>query len=315
MLKEPFHIKKARIRAVSRYGQDARWNLLPAIVKSGADLRQEQLASQLLREFRDIWRKRNVRCWVKYYRVLPTSEQSGLVETVTDTISIHSLKKDAYARKLNQPGVQYSCYDWFVREFGQPGCDTFQAAQDCFMRSLAGYSLLCYVLNIKDRHNGNILVDRHGHLIHIDFGFMLANTPGSVGFEMAPFKLTQEYVDILGGTHSEKFVEFKRLLKDGLIALRTEMDRIITLVELVEKDSTLPCFTGRTPKPLAPGTAPPPPLTSTGSVLGPLKDRFHQGLVDKETEDLVDRLVAGSHNNIFTRLYDSFQYYTVGLMQ
>lgn len=182
------------------------------------------------------------------------------------------------------------------------------------MRSLAGYSLLCYVLNIKDRHNGNILVDRHGHLIHIDYGFMLANTPGSVGFEMAPFKLTQEYVDVLGGTHSEKFREFKALLKDGLIALRTEMDRIITLVELVEKDSTLPCFTGRTPKPLPPGAVVPPPTTSTGSIFASLKERFHEGLIDKEVEALVDRLVAAAHNNIFTRLYDSFQYYLQGLM-
>jgi phosphatidylinositol kinase/protein kinase (PI-3 family) len=182
------------------------------------------------------------------------------------------------------------------------------------MRSLAGYSLLCYVLNIKDRHNGNILVDRHGHLIHIDYGFMLANTPGSVGFEMAPFKLTQEYVDVLGGTHSEKFREFKTLLQEGLIALRTEIDRIITLVELVEKDWTLPCFTGRTPKPLPPGVPVPPPSISTGSVLPQLKERFHEGLLDKETVELVDRLVTASHNNIFTRLYDSFQYYAHGLL-
>ena len=42
---------------------------------------------------------------------------------------------------------------------------------------------------------------------------MLSNSPGSVGFEAAPFKLTQDYVDVLGGLESAEFGEFKKLCK------------------------------------------------------------------------------------------------------
>jgi len=68
-----------------------------------------------------------------------------------------------------------------------------------------------YILQAKDRHNGNILLHRSGKIFHIDFGFFLSNMPGG-GIELekdCPFKLMSEYVDVLDGVNSSYFRKFR----------------------------------------------------------------------------------------------------------
>ena len=44
------------------------------------------------------------------------------------------------------------------------------------------------------------MIDDWGHLIHIDFGFIFDWSPGKdMRFESANFKLTKEFIDIMGG--------------------------------------------------------------------------------------------------------------------
>ena len=66
-----------------------------------------------------------------------------------------------------------------------------------YMQHLELFVCLCHLLCWVHRHNGNILVDSEGHIIHIDFGFVLANSPGNnLGFESSPFKLTPEFAEV-----------------------------------------------------------------------------------------------------------------------
>jgi phosphatidylinositol 4-kinase len=159
------------------------------------------------------------------------------------------------------------------------------------------------LLQIKDRHNGNILLDVHGHVSHIDFGFMLTNSPGSVGFEMAPFKLPQEYIDVLGGIDSETFEQFRELFKLGFLALRKRADIVLGMVEIMEKDSRLPCFTGMNKQP----STIPNPIEIQYPVTNSLRDRFHLSMTDDSLCGLLDQYIDSSAHNMFTKMYDTFQ--------
>ncbi|GAA5934417.1 1-phosphatidylinositol 4-kinase [Sporobolomyces koalae] len=296
---ESFESKSARIRAASPFGHLPHWSLISCIVKTGADLRQEQLAVQLISEFGRIWKEENCPAWIYYFRILVTSENSGLIETITDSVSIHSIKKDAYAR-VAEDGTQvfasFTLADYFTDTYGAPSSPKYRKAQTAFIESLAAYSVISYLLQLKDRHNGNILLDRAGHLIHIDFGFMLSNSPGSLGFEMAPFKLPQDYIDILGGFDSPEFARFKDLFKRCFRDVRKHAERIITLVELMQKDSNLPCFANGD-------------LTSQQ-----LRERFVLSLTQAQVEDYAEKLILNSATSSFTKLYDLFQGYSNGIL-
>ncbi|WVQ68568.1 uncharacterized protein L199_006777 [Kwoniella botswanensis] len=294
VFKESWTAKKSRIRASSPWGHLANWDVISVIVKTGADLRQEQLATQLIERFSRIWKEEKCECWVRFFRILITGETSGLVETITDAVSVHSIKKGEYAKRLAEGGPigHVSLKDHYVNTYGKPDSGRYLRAQRNFIRSLAGYSIVTYLLQIKDRHNGNILVDHDGHLIHIDFGFMLSNSPGNMGFEAAPFKMPLEYVDIMGGLDSPGYMYFKKLFKEGFEAARKHSDSLITIVELMQKNSKLDCFTlfGE--------------QTSTH-----FRERFQLGLTTQAVDTYLERLIVSSTGSNYTRLYDTFQYY------
>ena len=192
------------------------------IAKANDDLRQESLTMQLLKCFSDIFKKAEIPLKLKTYEIIITSSNSGLIEFIPNTLSIDAIKK-----KIN--GIDLNI---FFRSFFN---ENFEEAQKNFCESLAGYSLITYILNIKDRHNGNILIDMNGNIIHIDFGFILGISPGNLNFENAPFKMTKEYIDILDGQDSNIFQYFKSLIVRGFIILKHHFDVFAKIIDIMAK--------------------------------------------------------------------------------
>ncbi|GAM87251.1 hypothetical protein ANO11243_052730 [Dothideomycetidae sp. 11243] len=297
---EAWEVKRERIRRSSPYGWMKNWDLVSVIVKTGADLRQEAFACQLIAVCDKIWAEAGVDVWVKHMRILVTGESSGLIETITNGVSLHSLKRSltlaSIASGTNPRKRIATLKDHFVRTFGPVDSAAHTAAADHFARSLAAYSVISYILQLKDRHNGNILISDRGHIIHIDFGFMLSNSPGSMGFEAAPFKLTAEYIEVLGGAEGAAYKVFIACMKEAFQALRRDAERIVMLVELMGRESRMPCYAG-----------------GVANVVSALRTRFVLDRSEREAEAWIEELVAKSAGSYYTRLYDTFQYRTQGI--
>ena len=218
-----------------------------------------------------------------------------MIEFIPDTISLDSLKKK-FPKKVGTQVSAWTLKTFYQKYFG----DYFEEAQKNFVESLAGYSLFNYLFNVKDRHNANIMIDASGRMVHIDYGFMFQNSPGGISFEGAPFKLTQEYIDLMDGLESEMFQYFKSLMIRGFFEIRKNLDDILVLIEIMMKDSRMPCFVK--------------PKTLLAEVRDRISLKYNTGLA-KENDyfELVDRLVKASANNWRTMQYDSFQKMTNGI--
>ena len=251
------------------------------IAKANDDLRQEVMTMQLIKKYDEIFKSENLLLKLHPYEIIITSESSGLIEFIPDTISFDALKK-----KLLENNITFT--DFFINHFG----DDFIESQKNFAESLAAYSLVCYLLAIKDRHNGNILLDKDGCIIHIDFGFILGISPGgNLNFENAPFKLTRDYINLMGGIDSSIFCYFKSLFIKGLFAARKNVDIIANLIEAMGLGVPMPCFNGRNLK----------------EIINAFKERCFVKYSEVEIVPLVNNLFDRSINSWRTTQYDYFQ--------
>ncbi|KAJ8906373.1 hypothetical protein NDN08_002866 [Rhodosorus marinus] len=285
-----WEIEQSEMSRVSPFGIFPGYRLVRVISKAGDDLRQEVFALQFVRCFKNIFNEEQLgSLGLTDYLVQCVTADSGIVEVVPDCVSIHSLK--------TMVSGFTSLLDYFVKLYGDLGSRSLEKAQMRFAESLAGYSLVCYFGTISDRHNGNILITADGALVHVDFGYMFANSPGAIEFEQAPFKFTAEYVEVLNGCSSQCYAYFVNLFVDGFLAARQHCDRILTLVQCIE-GTNLPCVGD-----------------GEESISDSLREKFCLGESDEQCRRVAMELIESSRENWTTVKYDEYQFVTNGYMK
>jgi phosphatidylinositol 4-kinase len=326
----PFEAMQARLARGSEYAALPGWQVLTVVVKAGDELRQERFAMELIRTFDAIFRRAGLPLALRPYRIVASGPDCGLLEGINDALTLDALKQRApHCASLDA---------FFHDHFGSSRRPAYHRARLNFARSAAAYSVVCYLLQIKDRHNGNIMLTSDGcatrlrrrrapacsprasssarpltrrcrrarrssrasrrHLVHIDFGFLLSNSPGgNLNFESAPFKLTHEYVELLGGTHSPLYRYFRYLVVRGFVEARRHRDKVLLLVQttLDFGGARWPCF------------------RAGQAAVEALRARFKPDMSMQQYTNHVIELINTAQGSVSTRCYDGYQYCCQGI--
>ncbi len=248
-----------------------------AIFKVGDDCRQDVLALQVIAMFKNVYTTVGIDLYLNPYRVTATGPGCGVIDVVPNATS-----RDEMGRaKINH------LLTFFIGKYGSPDSVAFQRARINFIQSMAAYSVVCHILQIRDRHNGNMMIDGDGHLVHIDFGFLFDIGPGGMRFEPYSFKLSHEMIDVMGGAGSQGYGMFEELVVKAFLAARPFCEEIVDTCKLM-LGTELPSFKGM-------------------PTIHRLRDRFKPELNEREAADHARALVKDAFGNKRGVLYDKLQ--------
>lgn len=126
------------------------------------------------------------------YNVLPITLNFGIIEMVPDTETLF---------KINEHG---SLQNYIIRN-NMDRTQTSLRAE--FVKSCASNCVFGYLLGVGDRNMKNILINKTGTMVHIDFSYILGTDPKAIA--LTDMKITNGMVDMLGGPNSTGFFELR----------------------------------------------------------------------------------------------------------
>ena len=139
---------------------------IKVMVKTGDDLRQDQLVIMMIRLMDRLLKRSALDLCLRPYSILAMPDDSGLMEFVADSVPVSQVL-------AGHAGNSILSYFRSVAPSSQQGGNNAGGrgvrpeVLQAYVRSCAGYCVLTYLLGVGDRHLDNIMIQPTGNLFHI----------------------------------------------------------------------------------------------------------------------------------------------------
>ena len=209
--------------------------MYPLMFKTGDDLRQDQLVVQIIALMDRLLLNENLDLKLTPYRILATSTLAGAIQFIPSSPISNIVGNAKYKGSI----LGYLRYHNPASPDTPSVLGVRKEAMDTYVKSVAGYCVITYLLGVGDRHLDNLLLAPDGHFFHIDFGYILGRDPKP----MAPLmKLSHEMVEGMGGSaagNESQFNDFKQYCFTAYTTLRRSSSLILNLFALMQ-DANIP---------------------------------------------------------------------------
>tara|TARA_B110000008_G_scaffold278936_1_gene324207 strand:- start:2106 stop:2852 length:747 start_codon:yes stop_codon:yes gene_type:complete len=135
----------------------------------------------------------NEKIMINTYNVLPISMNYGWIEIIDDCKTLYNLKSSGKSLTNHLMDINPNI--------------SIDSLRENFIKTCVASCVLCFILGIGDRHTENILINKYGDIVHIDFSYLLGDDPKNISSEM---RITPDMLELLGGKNSSTYIKFKK---------------------------------------------------------------------------------------------------------